>query len=54
LERHKIDICPGYRISRRTLPDPNFTTMALLPPAPAVNPDYGLSILQALRQDASH
>jgi hypothetical protein len=43
-ERHKIDISRGYCSSRRTTPDPNFTTVEL-PPDPAVNADYGLSVL---------
>jgi hypothetical protein len=38
----------GYSISRRILPDPTFTTVALLPPGPALNAGCALSVLPAI------
>jgi molybdenum ABC transporter molybdate-binding protein len=43
-EQHKIDMSLGYCSSRKTTPDPSFTTVEL-PPELTVNADYGLSVL---------
>jgi molybdate transport system substrate-binding protein len=43
-QQHKIDLSLGYCSSRKTTPDPAFTTVEL-PPELAVTADYGLSVL---------